>query len=238
MSGHSKWAQIKHKKAITDAKKSKIFSKLAAAITVAAREKGDDPDKNPKLRLAIEKAHSFNMPSSNIERAIQKGSGSIEGSQLEELLLEAYGPNGHPLLITAITDNSNRTLSDIKHILSKYGGKLGNQGSVQWMFEQKGKIVLNTPTLSEEEELKLIEIGADDIKKENGEIAVYVPPNELYNIQQKINQLNFPILETSLDFIPKNTQNISTEEKEIYEKLFDELDEQAEVKDIYSTVVF
>jgi len=238
MSGHSKWAQIKHKKAATDAKKSKNFSKLAAAITVAAREGGGEPDKNPKLRLAIEKARSFNMPSDNIERAIKRGTGALEGTQLEELLLEAYGPNGHPLLITAITDNRNRTLAEVKHILNKYGGKLGMEGSVKWMFELKGRIILNNQSLTEEEELKLIEIGIDDVKKEDTNIVIYTQPENLYSTQQKISKMGFLILESSLDFIPKNIETISEEERIIYEKLFEELDEQADVKDIFSTIEF
>ncbi|MGB9847708.1 MAG: YebC/PmpR family DNA-binding transcriptional regulator [Minisyncoccia bacterium] len=238
MSGHSKWAQIKHKKAATDAKKSKIFSKLAAAITVAAREGGGDPDKNPKLRLAIEKARSFNMPSDNIERAIKRGTGILDGAQLEELLLEAYGPNGHALLITAITDNRNRTLAEIKHILNKYNGKLGTEGSVRWMFDLKGRIVLETQNLTEEQELQLIEMGVDDIKKEDDNVVVYTEPDNLYNLQQKIKNIGINVLEASLDFIPKNTEKISDEEKNIYENLFEELDEQAEVKDIFSTIEF
>lgn len=238
MSGHSKWAQIKHKKAATDAKKSKIFSKLAAAITVAAREGGGDPDKNPKLRLAIEKARSFNMPSDNIERAIKRGTGILDGAQLEELLLEAYGPNGHALLITAITDNRNRTLAEIKHILNKYNGKLGTEGSVRWMFDLKGRIVLETQNLTEEQELQLIEMGVDDIKKEDDNVVVYTEPDNLYNLQQKIKNIGINVLEASLDFIPKNIEKISDEEKNIYENLFEELDEQAEVKDIFSTIEF
>ncbi len=238
MSGHSKWAQIKHKKALTDAKKSKNFSKLAAAITVAVKEKGADPDKNPKLRLAIEKARSFNMPTTNIERAIQKGVGSNEANQLEELTFEAYGPNGHPLLILAITDNHNRTLAEIKHILTKYGGKLGTSGSVLWMFEQKGKIILKNNNLTDDEELKLIEAGVDDIKKEDENIIIYTQPENLFNIQQKIKDFGFEIEDASFEFIPKNIENISDEERNIYEKLFDELDDQEEVKDIYSSIDF
>jgi len=238
MSGHSKWAQIKHKKAATDAKKSKIFSKLAAAITVAAREGGGDPDKNPKLRLAIDKARSFNMPSDNIERAIKRGIGALEGAQLEELIFEAYGPNGHPLLITAITDNRNRTLAEVKHILNKYGGKLGAEGSVKWMFDLKGKIILNKDSLTEDEELKLIEAGVEDIKKEDDNIVLYTKPENLYQTQKICSEMNFSILESSLDFIPKNIEKISEDEKEIYEKLFDELDDQSEVKDIFSTIEF
>jgi len=238
MSGHSKWAQIKHKKAATDAKKSKIFSKLAAAITVAAREGGGDPDKNPKLRLAIDKARSFNMPSDNIERAIKRGIGALEGAQLEELIFEAYGPNGHPLLITAITDNRNRTLAEVKHILNKYGGKLGAEGSVKWMFDLKGKIILNKDSLTEDEELKLIEAGVEDIKKEDDNIVLYTKPENLYQTQKICSEMNFSILESSLDFIPKNIEKISEDEKAIYEKLFDELDDQSEVKDIFSTIEF
>ena len=186
MSGHSKWAQIKHKKAATDAKKSVNFSKLTALITVAAREKGGDANTNPKLRMAIEKAKSFNMPADNIERAIKKGTGELEGIVIEELFIEAYGPNGKPILITAVTDSKNRTISEIKHILSKYEGKMAGSGSVQWMFEEKGQIILNNQKIDDDLELKLIEIGAEEIKEGDEEIEIITKPNDLEKMKEEI----------------------------------------------------
>lgn len=146
MSGHSHWSSIKHKKGATDAKRGKIFSKISRLISVAAKEKGSDPDSNPKLRLAIEKAHEANMPKDNIERAIKKGAGELEGVKIEEVIYEAYGPNGVALIIEGITDNKNRTLSEVKHILSRHGGKLAAAGSVKYMFDfQDGEWVPKYP---------------------------------------------------------------------------------------------
>jgi len=238
MSGHSKWAQIKHKKAITDAKKSKIFSKLAALISIAAREKGGGASMNPKLRLAVEKARAMNMPMENIERAIKRGTGGIESGNLEELLLEAYGPGGKAILISAITDNKNRTLVEIKHILNEYGGKLASSGSVRWMFEEKGKIILENQKLNEDMELKIIEAGAEDIKIERGEIIILTKPEDLELVKQEIIKAKMEISETSLDFIPKTSEKISEEERGAYEKLFEALDEQQDVEEIYSNIEF
>ena len=238
MSGHSKWAQIKHKKAITDAKKSKIFSKLAALISIAAREKGGGASMNPKLRLAVEKARAMNMPMENIERAIKRGTGGIESGNLEELLLEAYGPGGKAILISAITDNKNRTLAEIKHILNEGGGKLASSGSVRWMFEEKGKIILENQKLNEEVELKIIEAGAEDIKVERGEIIILTKPEDLELVKQEIIKAKMEISETSLDFIPKTSEKISEEERGAYEKLFEALDEQQDVEEIYSNIEF
>lgn len=238
MSGHSKWAQIKHKKAITDAKKSKIFSKLAALISIAAREKGGGASMNPKLRLAVEKARAMNMPMENIERAIKRGTGGIESGNLEELLLEAYGPGGKAILISAITDNKNRTLAEIKHILNEYGGKLASSGSVRWMFEEKGKIILENQKLNEEVELKIIEAGAEDIKVERGEIIILTKPEDLELVKQEIIKAKMEISETSLDFIPKTSEKISEEERGAYEKLFEALDDQQDVEEIYSNIEF
>jgi len=238
MSGHSKWAQIKHKKAITDAKKSKIFSKLAALISIAAREKGGGASMNPKLRLAVEKARAMNMPMENIERAIKRGTGGIESGNLEELLLEAYGPGGKAILISAITDNKNRTLAEIKHILNEGGGKLASSGSVRWMFEEKGKIILENQKLNEDMELKIIEAGAEDIKVERGEIIILTKPEDLELVKQEIIKAKMEISETSLDFISKTSEKISEEEREAYEKLFEALDDQQDVEEIYSNIEF
>ena len=139
MSGHSHWRSIKHKKGTTDIKRGKIFSKISRLISIAAKEKGGDPESNPKLRTIIDKAHSFNMPKDNIERAIKRGTGQIEGEQIEEITYEAYGPSGIALIIEIITDNRNRTIAEIKHILNKFGGKLAEAGSVKYMFDRKGE---------------------------------------------------------------------------------------------------
>jgi len=238
MSGHSKWAQIKHKKAATDAKKSANFSKLTALITVAAREKGGDPGTNPKLRMAIDKARSFNMPADNIERAIKKGTGELEGVMIEELLIEAYGPNGKPILITAMTDSKNRTISEIKHILSKYDGKMAGSGSVKWMFEEKGQIILENQKIDDELELKLIELGTEDIKEGDNEIEIITKPNDLEKVKEELLKSGKQISDGSLTFLPKNPETITESEKETLMKLFEELDNHQDVAEIYSSVIF
>ncbi len=238
MSGHSKWAQIKHKKAATDAKKSANFSKLTALITVAAREKGGDSNTNPKLRMAIDKARSFNMPSDNIERAIKKGTGELEGITIEELLIEAYGPNGKPILITAMTDSKNRTISEIKHILSKHDGKMANSGSVKWLFEEKGQIIMENQKIDDDLELKLIELGAEDIKENDGGIEIITKPNDLEKVKEELLNSEKQISESSLSFLPKNPEIVSESEKETLIKLFDELDNHQDVAEIYSSIDF
>lgn len=233
MSGHSKWAQIKHKKAITDAKRSKIFSKLAAFITIAAREKGGDPGMNPKLRMSIEKAKGMNMPMDNIERAIKKGAGGNDGQGFEELLLEAYGPNGKALLITAITDNKNRTNSEVKHIINEFGGKMANSGSVKWLFEEKGQIVLEDQKMSDDLELKVIEAGAEDVKTEDNQIIILMKTENLEAVKKVLIENNIQISEASIGFFPKNLETVTDSEKSTYEKLYDALDDHQDVGDIY-----
>lgn len=238
MSGHSKWSQIKNKKASTDAKRSAVFSKLTAFITVAAREKGGDITSNPKLRMAVEKAKSFNMPADNIERAIKKGTGELEGLVLEELFIEAYAANGKPLLITAITDNKNRTISEIKHILGGFEGKMANSGSVKWLFEEKGQIILEEQKISDELELTLIESGAEDFKEENETAVIICKPENLEKLKELILKSNNKISESSVTFLPKNPEVITEGEKEHLEKLFEALDNQQDVAEIYSTITF
>jgi YebC/PmpR family DNA-binding regulatory protein len=238
MSGHSKWAQIKHKKAATDAKKSANFSKLTALITVAAREKGGDSNTNPKLRMAVEKARSFNMPAENIERAIKKGTGELEGIIIEELFIEAYGPNGKPILITAVTDSKNRTISEIKHLLGKYEGKMAGSGSVKWMFEEKGQIILEDQKIDDELELKLIELGVEDIKESGEETEIITQPHNLEIIKEELLKSKKQISESSITFLPKNPEIVSDKEKEHLEKLFEELDNHQDVVEIYTTITF
>jgi len=238
MSGHSKWAQIKHKKAATDAKRSKVFSKLAAVIAIAAREKGGDPNMNPSLRMAIDKARSLNMPMDNIERAIKRGTGEAGGAGLEEMLLEAYGPAGKALLIQAISDNKNRTIAEIKHILNEHGGKMASAGSVKWLFEEKGKIILENQKLTDELELKLIEAGAEDIQTDGEQIIILTKPERLESTKHKISEIGLTVSEANLSFLPKNPEKISETDQTAYEKLFEDLDDQQDVEEVYTTLEF
>ncbi len=243
MSGHSKWAQIKHKKAITDAKKSKIFGKMAVAISAAAK-KGADPQDNPTLRMMIEKARSFNMSNDAIERAIKKGSGEIGDSQLEEVIYEAYGPAGIAIIIKAITDNKNRTVAEIKHILNINDGKLAEIGSVKWMFKERGIIVIafsvKRLALSKDElEMASIDAGAEDFKwavqGDEKYLEIFTKPEKLMEVKKSLEEKNIPIESASVDLIPKNEIEISDPEiKNKIEKLFEALDEQNEVGEIYS----
>ena len=227
MSGHSKWSTIKRAKEAKDAKRSNLFTKLSKNIAVAARG-GADPETNFKLRIAIDKARSFNMPKDNIARAIKKGSGTGEGGQIEELLYEAYGPEGVALIVELLTDNRNRAISNLKHILSKHNGNLGNSGSVLWMFERKGEIVLEKDKLNEEEELKIIEAGAEDIVKDDG-IKVITGIDELEAVK---NKLDLPVKSSDMIYMAKDKIAIQDDEKLL--KLMDALDDDDDVNNIYT----
>jgi YebC/PmpR family DNA-binding regulatory protein len=240
MSGHSKWSQIKHKKALTDAKRGKLFSKMARLITVAAREKGGDPASNPKLRMAIDKARSFNMPHENIERAVKRGTGELEGVKIEEFILEAYGPGGSALIIEGTTDNKNRSISQIKHLLTQYNGKLANPGSVLWLFERCGSFIAKKEGLTTKEDLEIItiELGAEDFKwlsEEN--LEVYTKPENLEKIKKTILDKNIKVEDDSLGWKPKNEVLINNSKtKEQLEKLFEALDENDDINEIYSNI--
>jgi YebC/PmpR family DNA-binding regulatory protein len=177
MSGHSKWHTIKHKKGAIDAKRGKVFTKLIREMTIAARIGGGDPESNPRLRTAVDKAKAANMPADNIKRAIQKGTGELEGATYEDLVLEGYGPGGVAIMVEGTTDNRNRSVSEIRHIFSKYGGNLGSVGSVSYMFKQRGLIVVSASKISEEKLMELaLDAGADDIKTEGEAFEVLSPP--------------------------------------------------------------
>ena len=247
MSGHSKWSQIKHKKAITDAKKSQAFSKLARIITVAAREKGGDPDSNPALRLAIEKAKSVNMPQNNIEKAIKKGTGEIAGARIEEFSYEAYGPAGIALIIEGSTDNRNRTFNELKAILKKHSGKIAESGSVNYLFQRKGYIGIDLPAqkndfknLEKLEEI-IIESGADDFKviddDEGGQyLEIYTLPAEVDQVRKFLEDQNIKIDSFSLAWLPQNEIDISAAEREKVDKLIEELTDYQDVNDVYSNL--
>jgi YebC/PmpR family DNA-binding regulatory protein len=241
MSGHSKWSQIKHKKAITDAKKGKLFSKLSNQISVAARQKGGDSETNPQLKMLAEKARSFNMPSENIERAIKKGTGELEGVKMEEMTIEAYGPGGVALIIEAITDNKNRTISEIKYLLGQHSGKLAEAGSVNWLFERKGTLIINSKVSSlnqEELELLVIDCGAEDVKWQTSELLeIFTKVEDLGKIKKTLEGKGVGIESSSLDWVPKNEVQIQDEKaKNALDKLFEVLDENDDVSEIYSNI--
>ncbi len=242
MSGHSHAKTILHKKQITDSKRSKAFSKLSRLITVAAKEKGEDPEKNSKLRMAIEQAKSFNMPKDNIERAIKRGTGELEGQKLESTTFEAYGPERIAIIIEGITDNKNRALGDIKRILSQNNGKLASEGSVKWLFERKGAVIIDPESqiekLKDKEKLELeaIEAGAEDIYWRDDLLDIYTKPEKLDKVKKKLEQKQIKIESASLDWVAKETQELEEKQKEACRKLFEQLDENEAVQDIYSNL--
>ncbi|MDO8264752.1 MAG: YebC/PmpR family DNA-binding transcriptional regulator [Candidatus Parcubacteria bacterium] len=242
MSGHSHWATIKRKKGATDAKRGQEFSKMVRVITIAAREGGSDPITNSKLRMVIERAKQLKMPSENIERAIKRGTGGEEGVKLEESMFEAYGPGKVAIIIDTITDNKNRTLGEVKQILNQHGGKLAEVGSVKWMFEQKGAIVVNLINQPEDLknkealELKVIEAGAEDISWFEDNLDVYTKIEELENVKKNLEKENVVIESSSLDWIAKDSIPVTDNEKQSLEKLFEALDESDSVQNLYSNL--
>lgn len=231
MSGHSKWATTKRAKESKDAKRSSLFTKLSKNIVVAARD-GADPEMNFKLRMAIDKAKSFSMPKDNIERAVKKGSGEGDGQIIETYIYEGYGPSGVALIIEVLTDNKNRAVSNIKHIFAKYGGNLGSDGSVQWMFERKGQIVLNKKGLSEEEELAIIEAGAQDIEIEDDGVSIITSLEDLEKVKNKLQEIGFDINSSEMIYHAKD--KIVPEKEEQLLNLMDSLDDDDDVNNIYT----
>ncbi len=235
MSGHNKWANIKHRKMAQDAKRSKIFTKLIREIIVAAREGGGDPEKNPRLRAAIERAKAANMPKDNIERAIKKGTGELEGEQLHEITYEAYAPGGVALFIKVVTDNKNRSAQEVRHILSKYGGNLAESGSVSWIFERKGIINIPREKASDVEELAMVAIdaGAEDIKDDEDPIQITTAPENLSAVRDAIEQAGYEV-EASVSYIPKNTVRVTGADAEKLLKLLNALEELDDVQEVIS----
>ena len=238
MAGHSKWAKVKYQKAIKDPKRSKAFSKLSALITVAARDSGDI-ESNPKLRMAVDKAKEIGMPKENIEKAIKRGSGEIkEGEKLEEIMCEAYAPGGSALLIQAITNNKNRTIAEIKHILQKNQAKMADTGSVLWSFKEMGKIILPKKFWNDEISLAAIEKGAEEIKEEDNQVIIYTAFQNFSQMKNfLLEHIDDEFLKTEIDFISQQPINITDPEiKNKLEQLFNELDEHNDVEEIYSNV--
>lgn len=236
MSGHSHAKTVMHTKQAEGAKKGKIFSKLARQISVVTREGGDDPETNPKLRQILEQARKFNMPKSNVEKAIQRGTGKLPGAKLEEIVFEAYGPGNVAIIIEGITDNTNRTLSEIKQILQGHNGKMAGEGSVKWLFERKGCITIESKD-KEGLELLAIEAGAEDIYWDNGVLYVYTKSEELDKVKQILEGKNIKIESASLDWVAKEEVEAGPKDKESLQKLFEALDENEAVQEVYSTLL-
>ncbi len=234
MSGHSKWAGIKHQKAIADNRRGQAFTKLANVIALAAKQGGADPEMNFKLRLAINQAKAANMPSANIERSIKRGSGQGDGAQLESILYEGYGPGGAGILIDVTTDNRNRTASDVRSILTKQGGRLAEAGSVKYLFDQKGLIYLKAHDL-DEASLGAIEAGAEDVEIDDGQVMVQTVPNQLDQIRSRLIDAGYEVTAAELSFLPHQTIKISdTKAAQALVKLMDRLEENDDVTATYA----
>ena len=240
MSGHSKWHNIQGRKGKQDALRSAMFSKYSKLITIAAKN-GGDPDKNFSLRIAIDKAKSVSMPKDNIDKAIKKGTGELnDGIIFEENLYEAFGPGGVAILIKSVTDNKNRTVSELKHILSKYGGSMAGPGSVAWMFNQFGVIRLTFEELKNKNvnqdyfEINLIEVGAEDIRSEEGEIEVLTKIENLQKVLAKTKEMNLEPTESGVEWVAKDKTEVAQENVDKLQNLFGELEEREDVEDYYT----
>jgi len=235
MSGHSKWSKIKRKKANADAKRGRLFTKLIREITVAARNGGGDPTANPRLRTAIEEARTLNMPNDNIERAIKRGTGELEGQHLEEVTYEAYGPHGVAILIEVVTDNRNRTTGEIRHILSRHNGSLGSQGSVAWQFHAQGIISVDAKKYEEDTIIAYaLEGGATDIKTEEDFYQIITSPENFSRVKDILQNNNIEIASSELTKTPQSTVPLSEKEAEKVLKLYEALDELEDVQHVYA----
>jgi len=239
MSGHSKWSSIKHQKGVADAKRGQLFTKLTQEIIVAVRQGGGNPETNIRLRLAVQKARDNNMPLENIQRAIKRGSGELEGATLVEMVLEGYGPSGTAILVQALSDNRNRTLQEVRNIFSRGGGSLGESGCVAWLFDSKGLIAIEANNLNTDElTLQAIDAGAEDVTVENSYMEIYTKPEELEPVRAAMELENIPITSAELSMVPKTT--LELEEKAALQtlKLLHKLEELDEVQHVSSNINF
>ncbi len=236
MSGHSKWHTIKHKKGALDAKRGKIFTKLIKEITVAARTGGSgDPDSNARLRKAVSDAKAQNMPNDTIDRAIKRGTGELEGAQYDEVVYEGYGPNGVAVMVEAMTDNRNRTVAEIRHIFSKNGGNMGESGSVGWMFDKKGYIVVDKAAKSEEELFEIaIEAGADDMQDDGDVFEILTAPDAFDAVNEAIKKAGIEPQAAEISMIPQNYIKLDGQEAKQMLKLYDSLDDNDDVQNVFA----
>jgi YebC/PmpR family DNA-binding regulatory protein len=234
MSGHSKWATIKHKKGALDAKRGKIFTRVIKEIMIAARS-GGDPAMNPRLRTAVVAAKAVSMPADNIKRAIMRGTGELEGGQIDEIMFEGYGPGGAAVLVMVATDNRNRTVADIRHVFSKYGGNLGEQGSVAWMFERKSQIRIEGDKATEEQLMSVaLEAGADDLRDDGGDWEVLSAPENHEAVVAALEKAKIPTVEAQIAMVPKNLMKLEGKSAGGMLKLSEALEEHDDVQDVYS----
>jgi YebC/PmpR family DNA-binding regulatory protein len=235
MSGHSKWATIKRKKGALDAKRGKMFTKLIKELTIAAREGGGDPSANPRLRLAVDNAKAANMPQDNIERAIKKATGELEGVTYHELTYEGYGPAGVAILVEVATDNKNRIVAEVRHIFSKYGGSMGENGSVAWMFDRKGVISLPKQDKTEDDIMEIIlDAGAEDLQSEEEFFEIQTPLESFEPVRKSLVDKDLSLENASLQWIAKNTVPVAGEDAEKVMKLIEALEDNDDVQNVYS----
>jgi YebC/PmpR family DNA-binding regulatory protein len=234
MSGHSKWATIKHKKAALDAKRGKSFTRIIKEIMIAARS-GGDPDMNPRLRTAIIAAKAVSMPADNIKKAIMRGTGELEGGQIEEVMFEGYGPGGAAVLVMVATDNRNRTVSEIRHMFSKNGGNLGEQGSVAWMFDRKGQVMIAQDKAGEDQLMSIVlDAGADDLRNDGESWEVLTPPEALESVLQALSKAGIEPASSGVAMVPKNLMMLEGKTAGAMLRLSEALEEHDDVQNVYS----
>ena len=237
MSGHSKWATIKRKKGATDAARGRLFTRLIKEIAIAARDGGGSAEGNPRLRLAIQTAKANNMPADNIKRAVQRGTGELPGVTYEEYTFEGYGPGGVAVLVDVVTDNNNRTVSEMRHVFSRHNGNLGQAGSVAWMFQKKGMITISrkaTPASEDDIMGIILEAGADDMQSDDEEWTITTAPNGFEGVKKALEEKSVPIEHASIQMVPKNTVKIAGKEAEQLLKLMEALEEHDDVQNVYA----
>jgi len=235
MAGHSKWANIKHRKAAVDAKRGKMFTKLIRELTVSAKHGGSDPEANPRLRTAIATAKGQNMPNDTIDRAIKRGTGEIGGDDFQELSYEGYGPGGSAVLVRALTDNKNRTVSDIRRIFTKHGGNLGENGCVAWMFDMRGRIAFEKDKVDEDKVFEIaLEAGAEDVRTEDEELVVITPPETIEEVKSAIQEAGIAFESADVTMIPQNSVRIEGKDAEHMIRLMEDLEDSDDVQNVYS----
>lgn len=235
MSGHSKWATIKRKKAKTDAQRGRVFTKILREITTAARIGGGDPGANPRLRLAIDKAKESNVPNDNIDRATKKGTGELEGTQIEEILYEGYGPAGVAVLVEAMTDNRNRTTSEIRHLFTKHGGNLGTSGCVAWMFKKKGVLTFEKGSVDENSlSMAAIDAGAEDINLEETVLEVLTKPEDFEKVKEALKSQNFIPVSAEVTMFPSSTVKLMGEDAQKVLKLVGALEDHDDIQSVHA----
>ena len=235
MAGHSKWANIKHKKAAQDAKRGKVFTKIIKELMVAAKTGGSDPEANPRLRQAISTAKAANMPSDTISRNIQKGAGELEGVDYEELSYEGFGPEGVAIMMDVMTDNKNRTVAEIRHLMAKFGGNLGENGSVSWMFEKLGQIIVESESTNEENLFNdALEAGADDFNREDVDFVISTTPALTVEIAENLQKKGYNVVSSKVEMVPKNIIEVPESDSSKLINLMEKLEEHDDVQNIAS----